>query len=93
MREATADRGITATAGSDYTAASAQTLTIPAGDTSATFTIATTDDTGAESDETFTVTLSNPSSNASLGTAKSATATIDAGDTGPHPTDSMRDIR
>ena len=60
----------------DFTAASAQTLSIPAGDTRATFTIATTHDTTAEDDETFTVTLSNPSSNASLGTVKSATGTI-----------------
>ena len=60
----------------DFTATSAQTLTIPAGDTRATITIATTDDTTAEDDETFTVTLSNPSSNASLGTVTSATGTI-----------------
>ena len=60
----------------DFTAASAQTLTIPAGDTRATITVATADDTTAEDDETFTVTLSNPSSNASLGTVKSATGTI-----------------
>ena len=44
----------------DFTAASAQTLTIPAGDTRATFTVATTDDSTAEDDETFTVTLSQP---------------------------------
>ena len=60
----------------DFTSASAQTLNIPAGDTTVTFSVETNDDTVAESDETFTVTLSNPSSNASLGTVKSATGTI-----------------
>ena len=60
----------------DFTSASAQTLNIPAGDTTVTFSVETNDDTVTESDETFTVTLSNPSSNASLGTVKSATGTI-----------------
>ena len=52
-----------------------------AGATSATLTIPTTEDTTAESDETFTVTLSSPSSNAELGTAKTATGTIVDDDT------------
>ena len=52
----------TATAGTDYTAASGLTLSIAAGMTEGTFTIATTEDTEAEDDETFTVTLSGPSS-------------------------------
>ena len=60
----------------DFTSASAQTLSIPAGDTTATFSVGTIDDTVTEDDETFTVTLSNPSSNVLLGTVKSATGTI-----------------
>ncbi len=47
----------TATAGSDYTAASG-TLTIPAGDTSGTITVHAKGDTTYEPDETLTVTLS-----------------------------------
>ena len=66
----------TASAGTDYTAASSRTLTIPAGDTVAEISIETTDDSVDEEDETFTVTLSNLSSNADLGTARSANGTI-----------------
>ena len=66
----------TATSGTDYTAASARTLTIAAGATRATLTIATTEDTEDENDETFTVTLASSSANAVLGTAKTATGTI-----------------
>ena len=63
----------TATAGSDYTATSG-TLTIPAGQTTGTITVAVVGDTVMESDETFTVTLSTPV-NATLGTA-TGTGTI-----------------
>ena len=63
---ATADGS--ATAGSDYTAASG-TLTFAAGSTSQTVTVPVLGDTVVEADETFTVTLSNPSANAALGTA------------------------
>ena len=56
---ATADG--TATAGSDYTARSLTTQTIPAGQTSYTFDVAVTGDTDVETDETFTVTVSNVS--------------------------------
>ena len=49
----------TATAGEDYTAASG-TLVFEVGDTSKTIRVALTDDTATEGDETFTVTLSNP---------------------------------
>ena len=66
----------TATAGTDYTAAAARTLTLGTGETSATLTIATTPDTTAEDDETFTVTLASPSSNAALGARRTATGTI-----------------
>jgi len=48
----------TATAGSDYVASSG-TVTIPAGSTTATINIPINGDTNIESDETFTVTLSN----------------------------------
>ena len=55
---ATADG--TATAGQDYTAASG-TITFAAGQTSKTVKVAVVGDTTVEADETFTVTLSNPS--------------------------------
>ena len=65
------------TAGSsDYTSVTNGVLTIAAGATSATLTVATTEDTVDEADETFTVTLSNPSTNAELGSQFSATGTI-----------------
>ena len=48
-----------ATAGSDYTAASG-TVTIPAGQTSGTFTVLATGDTTPETHEKFNVTLSSP---------------------------------
>ena len=50
------DPGETALPGKDYTAASG-TVAIPAGNRSATFTVATTQDTLAEGDETFVVEL------------------------------------
>ena len=68
---ATADG--TATAGDDYTSTSG-TLTFDAGTTSKTIPVSIADDTDDESDETFTVTLSN-ASGADLGTA-TATGTI-----------------
>ena len=68
---ATADG--TADAGDDYTAKSG-TLSFSAGTTSKTISVAIADDIENESDETFTVTLSNPSG-ADLGTS-SATGTI-----------------
>ena len=63
----------TATAPGDYTAASG-TLTFPSGTTSQTFTVPVVGDTTVEADETFTVTLSNPS-NATF-TRSQATGTI-----------------
>ena len=66
----------TATAGSDYEAISGR-KTIAAGDTTTTLEIAILDDTEDEAPgETFTVTLSDPSGNAQLGAAKTATVTI-----------------
>ena len=67
--------------GADYTAPAANAeLTILAGQTTGTISIATGDDSNHEGDETFTVTLANPSSNAVLGTAKTATGTIENDD-------------
>ena len=63
---AAAATGDTATA-DDFTAAS-NTLTFARGETSKTFTVSTTEDTADEPNETFTVTLSNPS-NVTLDTA------------------------
>ena len=68
--------------GADYTApAGGAILTIAAGETSGTISIATGNDTVDEDDETFTVTLSNQSSNASLGADKTAAGTIEDDDT------------
>jgi len=65
-----------ATAGDDYTAVTtAQTLTIPAGVTTATIEVQTLQDMAVESDETFLVILSAPS-NASLAADPAATGTI-----------------
>ena len=58
----------------DYTEATG-TLTIAAGETSATIRVATAQDTTNESDETFTLMLSNPV-NAALGHKSAATGTI-----------------
>ncbi len=69
----------TATAGTDYTAASG-TLTIAAGDTSGTISVSITEDGVDEDDETFTVSLSNPE-NATLGSPASSTVTITDDDT------------
>ena len=67
--------------GADYTAPAADAeLTIRAGQTTGTISIATGDDSNHEGDETFTLTLADPSSNAALGTAKTATGTIENDD-------------
>jgi hypothetical protein len=63
----------TATAGSDYTAATGS-VTFSPGQTSKTVTVNVTGETAIENDETFTLTLSNPT-NAILGTA-TGTGTI-----------------
>lgn len=70
----------TAAAGSDYTATSG-TATIPAGDTATTITVDVLGDTAPETNEQFTVALSNPTS-ASLGRA-TATGTIADDDVAP----------
>ena len=72
--------GQTATSGTDFTAADG-TLTIPAADATDTGTIEvqTTQDTTEEDDETFTLTISNPT-NATLGTKTAATGMIEDDD-------------
>jgi hypothetical protein len=67
-----------ATAGSDYTAASG-TLTLRPGETEKTIPVSVTGDTSIEPNETFTVTLSNPV-NATIANG-TATATINNDDT------------
>ena len=74
----------TATAGSDYTAASG-TLTFSAGDTTKTFNVTITNDTSDEADETYTVTISNPS-NATISDA-TGTGTITDNDVTVDQTD------
>ena len=69
------ETGDTAIAGTDFTAVPATTLTFMPGDTTTTFTVSTVDDTTDEANETFTVTLSNPS-NAKLAVDPTATGTI-----------------
>ena len=71
----------TATAGSDYTAKTA-TLTFAPGDTEETATVSITGDTVDEPDETFNVTLSNPTGEATLGDA-SGLGTITDDEAGP----------
>ena len=70
----------TATSGTDFTAVS-NTLTFEANETTKTVTVPTTDDSVDEPNETFTLTLSNPT-NATLGDA-TATGTINDNDTSP----------
>lgn len=65
----------TATAPADYTSTSG-TLSFAPGEVSKTFQVPIIDDTLVEGPETFNLTLSNPSSNASLGTPSMAMLTI-----------------
>src|SRR5262249_47711275 len=74
----------TATAGSDYTAASG-TLTFGAGETSKTFTIPITNDTAVEGNETINLTLSSPTGGATLGSQTSAVLTIQDDDVASPP--------
>ena len=64
----------------DYTAASG-TVTIPAGDSSATITVSTTEDSDIEINDTFTVVLSNPPTGVTIGD-DTAMGTISNDDTG-----------
>ncbi len=63
----------TATGGSDFTAATNQTITFNAGETSKTISVAITNDTTAESDETFNVTLANGTNVTLVDTQRSIT--------------------
>ena len=65
----------TATSGSDYTATSG-TLTFAAGNTLSSIFIPILSDTTVEGDETFTVTLSNPSAGAAISAQNIGTVTI-----------------
>lgn len=58
---------VSAIAGSDYTAVTASTITILAGNTTANYSVIVTDDIDPESTETFVTTLSNPISGLTLG--------------------------
>ena len=83
---ASAETGDTATAGTDFTAVAATTLTFDAGQEEKTVTVQTTDDSADENDETFTVTLSNPT-NATLSTTDAtAKGTIEDDDAAAAPT-------
>jgi len=64
-----------ATAGADY-ASTTGTLTLLDGETSQTFSVALLDDSDYEGDENFTLTLSNPTGGASLGSPVNGTVTI-----------------
>ena len=69
--------GGSATSGTDYTAPSPLSVTIPAGDTSAAISIPILDDGSWETAETFTVTLSDPAGSVGLDNAnKTTTVTI-----------------
>ena len=73
----TSDTAVAADLGSTKTG----TVTVSMGSTTGTFTVATVDDTTVEVNETFTVTLSSPSSNAQLSsTAATAQGTINNDD-------------
>ncbi|MGB0184584.1 MAG: glycosyl hydrolase family 18 protein, partial [Opitutales bacterium] len=77
---ATADGS--AKAGTDYTAANG-TLNFTTGQTTRTLAISISGDTEDEPDETFTLTLSNPTGGAELGTKNTATGTIENDDAAP----------
>ena len=75
---------VSATAGDDYTAVTASTVTIPANETSTTTTVPITDDTLDELVETFTATISSPSTGLLLKTGGDiATVTITDNDGPP----------
>ena len=84
--DGTATTSTSAPGGADYTGASSQTLNITSGQTTATITINTANDTTDEPDEeTFTVTLDS-ATNATPGSMAEATGTITDNDDPPTPT-------
>lgn len=74
--------GGTAVNGEDYTLTSG-TVTVPAGSTSASFDFDITNDLQDEVDETIIITVSNPSSNAKIGSNSTITYTIQDDDNSP----------
>lgn len=72
----------TAQAGQDYTAASG-VVTFAPGDAAKTIEVAVVDNTSFEADETLTVTLSAPTSDATISTAAGTGTIYDADDTAP----------
>lgn len=71
---------VSATAGDDYTALVASTVTITAGNTTNTYSVTIDNDTDSESNEDFTITLSNPSAGVNLGTNTVHTYSIEDND-------------
>jgi hypothetical protein len=82
----------TATAGSDYTAASG-TLSFAANELQKTFNVPITDDSAVESSETVSLTLSNATGTAILGSPSSATLTIQDNDGVTPPPSSNSPVR
>jgi hypothetical protein len=82
----------TATAGSDYTTASG-TLSFAANELQKTFNVPITDDTAVESNETISLTLSNPTGTAVLGSPNTATLTIQDNDGTTPPPSSNSNLR
>ena len=73
----------TATDGTDFTTITTTTLTIPAGQTSATFDVVTTEDTTDEANETGTITLQNASNATITGDTTTADFVITDDDATP----------
>lgn len=81
---------VAGTAGSsDFTPVTG-TLTFADGEASKTITITVADDTVVESNENFTVTLSNPAGGAQLGSIAAADVTITDNDAAPAPTGTIQ---